>query len=388
MQRKNEEFVERLLGLHEPILVIEEEWPGWDCLEEALGAFESCLAAHTKPEPEYGFDLPPRVVIRGPRTRVELANVVMPDAWKGQTVFRWSIDHLAVGETDVPWAELDTSGLWPGDHTISVVADLRSREDEEEEERERALVHRLDELRGRDVGAFTLEEAPGDVVIEVGWPIGQPMADPDAVLDFIALADADGYRPQEVAESAAPASGNLPAAPAAAPEAPKIATTVTIQDAAQIAVPNAVSAPAHDASTLESSPLVDIEGIDKVYGKALAQQGLLTTADFLKVAARPSGRASLAAATSIPEQTVMRLVHHADLFRIKGVAGQYADLLHAAGVRSVPELARRNPENLAAKLATLKGGRVRRVPSPDDVKAWVEQAGQLPQAVFHEEEQP
>ena len=96
----------------------------------------------------------------------------------------------------------------------------------------------------------------------------------------------------------------------------------------------------------------------------------------------------LAAATSIPEQTVMRLVHHADLFRIKGVAGQYADLLHAAGVRSVPELARRNPENLAAKLATLKGGRVRRVPSPDDVKAWVEQAGQLPQAVFHEEEQP
>jgi hypothetical protein len=44
-------------------------------------------------------------------------------------------------------------------------------------------------------------------------------------------------------------------------------------------------------------------------------------------------------------------VNHADLFRLRGVGSEYADLLEAAGVDSVPELAQRNAVNLQAKLS-------------------------------------
>ena len=36
----------------------------------------------------------------------------------------------------------------------------------------------------------------------------------------------------------------------------------------------------------------------------------------------------------------------ADLFRIRGIGEEYSDLLKEAGVSTVVELARRNPENL------------------------------------------
>jgi len=38
-------------------------------------------------------------------------------------------------------------------------------------------------------------------------------------------------------------------------------------------------------------------------------------------------------------------VNHADLCRIDGVGSEYADLLEAAGVDTVPELAQRNAAN-------------------------------------------
>ena len=44
-------------------------------------------------------------------------------------------------------------------------------------------------------------------------------------------------------------------------------------------------------------------------------------------------------------------MNHADLCRINGVAGQYADLLEEAGVDTVVELSRRNPANLATAIA-------------------------------------
>ena len=47
----------------------------------------------------------------------------------------------------------------------------------------------------------------------------------------------------------------------------------------------------------------------------------------------------------------MRFVNHADLCRIKGIGGEYSELLEAAGVDSVPELANRNVDNLTAKMA-------------------------------------
>jgi predicted flap endonuclease-1-like 5' DNA nuclease len=76
-------------------------------------------------------------------------------------------------------------------------------------------------------------------------------------------------------------------------------------------------------------------------------------------------------------------VNHADLMRIKGVGSEYADLLEAAGVDSVPELAQRNAANLAATLGNVNEAKnlVRRVPNEADVTTWVAEAKTLPKAV-------
>jgi predicted flap endonuclease-1-like 5' DNA nuclease len=69
-----------------------------------------------------------------------------------------------------------------------------------------------------------------------------------------------------------------------------------------------------------------------------------------------------------------------DLYRIKGVGSEYAELLEAAGVDTVPELAQRNAENLAKKLAAVNEEKnlTRRVPSESEVTRWVEEAKTLP----------
>ena len=74
-----------------------------------------------------------------------------------------------------------------------------------------------------------------------------------------------------------------------------------------------------------------------------------------------------------------------DLFRIKGVGEQYSDLLEAAGVDTVVELAQRKPENLQAKMTEVNEERklVRRVPTQSEVTDWVEQAKALPRMVSY-----
>ena len=78
-------------------------------------------------------------------------------------------------------------------------------------------------------------------------------------------------------------------------------------------------------------------------------------------------------------------MNHADLCRLDGVAGEYADLLEAAGVDSIPELGQRNAANLAASLEQTNETKklVRRVPSESEVARWIEQAKGLPKAVHH-----
>ena len=75
----------------------------------------------------------------------------------------------------------------------------------------------------------------------------------------------------------------------------------------------------------------------------------------------------------------------ADLFRIKGDGEEYADLLEAAGVDTVPELAQRIAENLHAKMTEVKSNKslVRQIPSTATVSDWVAQAKELPRMITH-----
>ena len=72
-----------------------------------------------------------------------------------------------------------------------------------------------------------------------------------------------------------------------------------------------------------------------------------------------------------------------DLFRIKGVFEEYADLLEEAGVDTVPELAQRNPANLYDKLVEVNSEKnlVRQLPGKAQVENWVAQAKKLPRVI-------
>jgi predicted flap endonuclease-1-like 5' DNA nuclease len=129
--------------------------------------------------------------------------------------------------------------------------------------------------------------------------------------------------------------------------------------------------------------LIQIEGIGLAYAGRLQELGIMTTQELLEKGATPASRQDIAAKTGISEKLILEWVNHADLFRIRGIGEEYADLLEAGGVDTVPELAQRNPENLYEKLVAvnLAKGLVRRLPPLSAVKDWVEQAKTLPRAI-------
>src|SRR5262249_22493489 len=96
--------------------------------------------------------------------------------------------------------------------------------------------------------------------------------------------------------------------------------------------------------------VIAIEGIGPQYAEKLKRIGVLTTEGLLDKCGTRKARTELAQSTGISESLLLTWVNHADLLRIKGVAGQYAELLEASGVDTVPELAQRNAANLHASM--------------------------------------
>jgi predicted flap endonuclease-1-like 5' DNA nuclease len=131
--------------------------------------------------------------------------------------------------------------------------------------------------------------------------------------------------------------------------------------------------------------VVEIEGVGEAFAKKLALAGITTTGDLLEKGASPKGRKEIAEKSGISDSLILQWVNHVDLFRIKGIGSEYSDLLEAAGVDTVPELAQRNPEHLLEKMTAvnLEKKLVRRLPVLSQVKNWVEQAKDLPRIVSY-----
>lgn len=131
--------------------------------------------------------------------------------------------------------------------------------------------------------------------------------------------------------------------------------------------------------------LIDIEGIGEVYAQKLKEAGISTTEALLEQGATRQGRQEITEKSDISDKLILRWVNHADLFRIKGVGEEYADLLEAAGVDTVPELAQRNPQNLYKKMGETNQEKklVRHLPSQSQVADWIEQAKQLPRVLTY-----
>lgn len=131
--------------------------------------------------------------------------------------------------------------------------------------------------------------------------------------------------------------------------------------------------------------IIDIEGIGPTYAEKLGKIGIHTTGDLLEKGGTKAGRSSIAQQTGLPESLILTWVNHSDLFRIKGVAGQFAELLEASGVDSVKEFATRKAENLHAKLVETneKFGLSGKVPSVNSLAAMISQAKTLTPKVSH-----
>jgi predicted RecB family nuclease len=132
--------------------------------------------------------------------------------------------------------------------------------------------------------------------------------------------------------------------------------------------------------------LLEIQGIGPAKAAKLKAAGIRSVEALLKQGATPKGRKEIVAA-GFSKGEILRWVNHADLFRVKGVAGQYAELLEAAGVDTIVELSKRDPENLAETMAkkNASGSKklVQLVPSAKSVKAWIAQAKKLPRVVSY-----
>ncbi len=135
--------------------------------------------------------------------------------------------------------------------------------------------------------------------------------------------------------------------------------------------------------TTLNRPVESIEGIGEKHSRKLHEIGIFTVGDLLKRGATRKGREEIAKAVGVSKSVVLRWVNKADLFRVKGIGEEYSDLLEAAGVDTVAELAQRNPENLHKRLVEVNRMRklVRRLPSLKEVKRWVNTSKKLKKVV-------
>jgi len=129
----------------------------------------------------------------------------------------------------------------------------------------------------------------------------------------------------------------------------------------------------------------EIEGIGALMAGKLGEAGVRTTEDLLSRCGSAAGRKAISKQSGISETSLLAWVNMADLMRITGVAGEFSELLEAAGVDTVKELQHRNVDNLVTKMAAVNEEKklVRRLPNASEVTKWIEQAKTLAPMVSH-----
>lgn len=104
-----------------------------------------------------------------------------------------------------------------------------------------------------------------------------------------------------------------------------------------------------------------------------------SVATFLKAGSTPDGRQAIADAIGVEVEMIVEWIHQADLIRIKGVGKEYAGLLNTIGINTLNQLRQHTPETLYEKIEETNNNQhlVRRLPTPEMVTDWLEQANEL-----------
>jgi Domain of unknown function (DUF4332) len=130
-------------------------------------------------------------------------------------------------------------------------------------------------------------------------------------------------------------------------------------------------------------PITDIRCIGRDTALILRSEGIRTTVGLLHCAKTPKQRLKIAAKVGTDDKCVLDWVTAADRMRVKGVGWEYAELLCAAGVKTVNELKFRNPQKLVERMTQANNRRklVQLMPSVKVVQRWIENAQNLPPVI-------
>jgi predicted RecB family nuclease len=132
-------------------------------------------------------------------------------------------------------------------------------------------------------------------------------------------------------------------------------------------------------------PISKIEGLSAFSAAKLKSLGIRTTDALLEAARTVKGRKALSAKTGISEQLLLEWANVSDCMRIPGMGKAKVELVRAAGVATVRELAHRNPTRLARNMreANTKHRLVRLLPSEKSVEQLIALARKLPPKISY-----
>lgn len=137
--------------------------------------------------------------------------------------------------------------------------------------------------------------------------------------------------------------------------------------------------------------LTQVRGLSSKARRALQKDGIEDTKQLLAEFGHKKDRNKLfrnpkkGLAKAFTPDSLLDALNKADLMRMEGVGGTYAELLHHSGVDSIVELATRNPKTLADTLKEINQDlRVgERAPGSSEVGEWVRKAKLMDRKVKH-----
>ena len=132
--------------------------------------------------------------------------------------------------------------------------------------------------------------------------------------------------------------------------------------------------------------ITDIEGIGPASAEKLETAKITTTDALLSQCGTSTGRKTVADHTGVSEKQILDWTNMADMMRVSGVGGQFAELLKAAGVDTVKELATRNADNHSVKMTEINNEKhlTKGDVSAPQVQGWIDQSKGLDPVITHQ----
>lgn len=127
----------------------------------------------------------------------------------------------------------------------------------------------------------------------------------------------------------------------------------------------------------------EIEGIGKGYAQRLRKIGIETTLQLLGKITDPAMIPEIAGQVNKKEKVVRSWITMADLIRVPGIRGKFAERIAASGIHSVQQLAKQDAVELTHKITQMntRENRNRTLPTLEMVTVWIAAAKNLPNAI-------